>query len=59
MNQTPADIPTNAQRLSAASSSSKSSSSSTSIDAVAPHAVGVASVTNLAERLAQYLTHLG
>ena len=56
MNQTPADIPTNAQRSSAARSSSKSSSSSTSIDAVAPHAVGVASVTNLAERLAQYLT---
>ena len=56
MNHTPADIPTNAQRSSAARSSSKSSSSSTSIDAVAPHAVGVASVTNLAERLAQYLT---
>ena len=56
MNQTPADIPTNAQRSSAARSSSKSSSSSTSIDAVSPHAVGVASVTNLAERLAQYLT---
>ncbi len=56
MNQTPADIPTTAQRSSAARSSSKSSSSSTSIDAVAPHAVGVASVTNLAERLAQYLT---
>ena len=56
MNQTPADTHTNAQRPSAARSSSKSSSSSANTETVAPHAVGVASVTNLAERLAQYLT---
>lgn len=53
MNHTPTDLPTPASRKSEQRSSAKSSPNT---EASAPHAVGVASVTQLTIRLAEYLT---
>jgi GTP pyrophosphokinase len=53
MNHTPTDLPTPASRKSEQRSSAKSS---TNTEASAPHTVGVASVTQLTIRLAEYLT---
>ena len=53
MNHTPTDVPTPASRKSEQRSSAKSSPNT---EASAPHAVGVASVTQLTIRLAEYLT---